>query len=279
MIHQSTLAFARALAITESVPWNEAVRIGTTWWAPGCDVQLAIGTWQDMRIIQVTPRLANIWRSAGSLAVMAFFAKAFSRSCQVDDQNTLRSLSCVYAELPKQDMEVDTWQSYALYVLFQSKRWSACLGQWMDDATCWMNIGLLQYRSVLWYIIAAYWSFDIVRELVYVVIIRFWFSLYWNYLYLMPFHGMPLDKNNVTGAQSASMTVFTAEEQIDSTSMNWRLEKIYENDWKRHVGSLFMLISLRERLGSWSWLPALQLWFSNTRPAMSRYTHCVTVSS
>ena len=39
MIHQSTLAFARALAITESVPWNEAVRIGTTWWAPGSDVQ------------------------------------------------------------------------------------------------------------------------------------------------------------------------------------------------------------------------------------------------
>ena len=32
----------------------------------------------------------------------------------------------------------------------------------MDDATCWMNIGLLQYRSVLWHIIAAYWSFDIV---------------------------------------------------------------------------------------------------------------------
>lgn len=88
-----------------------------------------------------------------------------------------------------------------------------------------------------------------VRELVY-VILRFWFSLYWNYLYLMHFNGMPLDKNNATGAQSASMTVFTAEEQMDSTSMNWRLEKISENvmlghcscwyhwekDWAHEVG-------------------------------------------
>ncbi len=45
-------------------------------------------------------------------------------------------------------------------------------------------------------------------------------------LYLMAFNRLQLDKNTATGAQSASMTVFTAEEQIDSTSTNWRrLEK------------------------------------------------------
>ena len=42
-----SLALAKALAITESVPWKEAVRMGTT------------------------PRFASSCRSVGSLAVMA----------------------------------------------------------------------------------------------------------------------------------------------------------------------------------------------------------------